>query len=300
MATRKTNNQITCAQLQALKDLKESGAYVGTMTLDDMIRNLSQTTAECRKLNKDLQAKWDSHQYPDSSIVYVQVSNDPKVTTCLSCDAQAVLILLGTNVLQSGLIKITIDTICKLTGLKRTKAKAAVKELKDCGVLAVYMDSARHEAPIYSVDPKIINVGKRTNTQYRQHMDHVKLGEDKDKNPIPYLLNQEPAWDIIRKATTMTVDDVEYDDDGRRVVTPHKVRYVDIDIQPHKKAPESDGDSKGSSADANGKSQTHSNTRKKTKQDALANYECDGQRDLADVLAEMEAAPSLSELPFEV
>lgn len=299
MATRSNNKQLTCAQLQALKDLKESGAFVGTMTLDDMIYNLSQGT-DCRKLNKELQAKWDSHQYPDSSIVYVQVSNDPKVTTCLSCDAQAVLLLLGTNVLQSGLIKITIDMICKLTGLKRTKAKEAVKELKDCGALAVYMDSARHEAPIYSVDPKIVNVGKRINTQYKQHMDHVKLGEDKDKNPIPYLLKQEPAWDIIRKATTMTVDEVKYDDDGRRVVTPRKVRYVDIDIQPHKKAPESGEDSKGSNADVSGNFlKTHSSTRKKTKQDALANYECDGQRDLADVLAEMDAAPSLEELPFE-
>ena len=303
MATRKTNNQITCAQLQALKDLKESGAFVGTMTLDDMIHNLSQATADSRKLNKDLQAKWDSHQYPDSNIVYVQVSNDPKVTTCLSCEAQAVLLLLGTNVLQSGLIKITIDTICKLTGLKRTKAKAAVKELKDCGVLAVYMDSARHEAPIYSVNPKIVNVGKRTNTQYKQHMDHVKLGKDKDKNQIPYLLNQEPAWDIIRKATTMTVDNVAYDDDGRRVVTPCRVRYVDIDIQPHTKSEPTkpDGDSVSSNADVSGNSlKTHTSTRKKAKQDALANYECDGQRDLADVLAEMEAAPSLGELPFEV
>ena len=294
--TRKTNNQIACAQLQALKDLKDSGAFIGTMTLDDMIHNLSQATADSRKLNKDLQAKWDSHQYPDSSIVYVQVANDPQVTTCLSCEAQAVLLLLGTNVLQTGLIKITVDTICKLTGLKRTKAKEAIAELKDCGVLAVYRKAARHEAPIYSVDPKVVNVGKRVSTQHKQHMQYV------DKGTV-HLLKREPEWDIVRKATTMTVQETELDDNGNSVTVPRKYRYMDISTQPHIKSEPTkpDGDSVDSNAGVSGNSlKTHSSTRKKAKQDALANYQCDGQRDLADVLAEMEAAPSLGELPFEV
>lgn len=293
MATRSNNKQFTCAQLQALKDLKESGAFVGTMTLDDMIHNLSQATADCRKLNKDLQAKWDSHQYPDDAIVYIQVTNDPRLSL-LSCDAQAVLLLLGTHVLQSGLIKITVDQICKLTGLKRTKAKEAIAELKDCGVLAIYRKAARHEAPIYSIDPKIINVGKRIKAQHTEHMHYI------DKGTV-YLLNRDPEWDVIRKATTITVEDTEYNEDGRPVTVTRKVRYMDIDIQPHKKAPESGEDSKGSSADVNGRSSKgHSTTRAKRAQDKLANYECDGQQELADILAEIDAAPSLEELPFEV
>ena len=78
---------------------------------------------------------------------------------------------------------------------------------------------------------------------------------------------------------------------------------MDISIQPHIKSEPTkpDGDSAGSYAGVSGNAlKTHSSTRKKAKQDALANYECDGQRDLADVLAEMEAAPSLGGLPFEV
>lgn len=292
MAKKTTNQQLTCAQLQGIRDLIESGAIASTVSLGEAERILSASTTESRKLNRNLQARWDSHQYPDSSIVYIQVTNDPRLSL-LSCDAQAVLLLLGTHVLQSGLIKITVDQICKLTGLKRTKAKEAIAELKDCGVLAIYRKAARHEAPIYSIDPKIINVGKRVKAQHTQHMHYVDKGTD-------YLLNREPAWDVIRKATTMTVEDTEYNEDGHPVTVTRKVRYMDIDVQPHKKAPESDGDSKGSSADISGKSRTHTNTRK----DVLASYECDGQCELADILAEMDAAPDLEdtgeELPFEV
>lgn len=289
---KRTANQITCAQLQGIRDLIDSGAIASTVSLGEAARILSENTSASRKLNKDLQARWDGHQYPDSSIVYVQVTNDPRISL-LSCDAQAVLFLLGAHLLQSGLIKITVDQICKLTGLKRTKAKEAIAELKDCGVIAVYRKSAQHEAPIYSVDPAVINVGKRITTQHNQHMRYV------DKSTV-HLLKREPEWDVIRKATTMTVQDAEYDEDGRPVTVTRKVRYMDIDIQPHVKgAPGSDEDSKGSGA-VSGKSQTHTTTRKKTKQDVLTNYECDGQRSLDEVLAEMDETPSLGELPFEV
>lgn len=294
MAKKTTNQQLTCAQLQGIRDLIESGAIASTVSLGEAERILSASTTESRKLNRNLQARWDSHQYPDSSIVYIQVTNDPRLSL-LSCDAQAVLLLLGTHVLQSGLIKITVDTICKLTGLKRTKAKEAIAELKDCGVLAVYRKAARHEAPIYSVDPKVVNVGKRVSTQHKQHMQYV------DKGTV-HLLKREPEWDVVRKATTMTVQETELDDNGNPVVVPRKYRYMDIGIQPHIKSEptKSDGDSTGSNAGVSGNSlRTHSSTRKKAKQDALANYECDGQRELADVLAEMEAAPSLDDMDMD-
>lgn len=289
MASQK-NKQFTCAQFQALKDLKEAGAFVGTTTLDDMIAKLSGGSRDIVKLNKSMQAKWDSHQYPDSSIVYVQLTNDPRLT-CLSCEALSVLVLLGTNCLQTGLVKITIDKICMLTGLRRTKAKEAIKELKACGAIAVFAKSMRHEAPIYSVDPKIINVGKRITVQHKQHMQYVDPGAQ-------YLLNQEPKWDTIRKATTMTIQDTEYDDDGRPTTVERRVRYMDIDVRLHKSAPEPDRDSKGAGAISGTSHQTHGSIRECGKQGSrkLDGYECDGQMDINDVLAQMDEAPSIDDM----
>lgn len=245
------------AYLQACLDLKDMGAFVGSATLDQMIAELSAKTPAGRKLRRDTQAKWDSHQYADKSIVYAQVAVAPQLMGCLSPEALSVLLFLGTHCLQSGLIRASYDTISRANGISRTKAREAVAELKDCGALGIYDKNRRHSAPIYSVDPALVNIGKRDIS--RQHKEHMKYVTATDN----HLLKRSPDWDVVAKAVTMPVTSVETDDKGEAHEVERRIRFADVSVEPHtKKAPES-GNSEGNNRTNGGakpSTQTNRNT----------------------------------------
>lgn len=156
--------------LQALLDLKDCGGY-GEMTLDHIITKISGD----RKLQKDLQAKWNAHAYPERDMVYTQLSMEQALMQ-LSPRACKVMIFLGMYCAQSTLIKVSYPVLEVGTGIKRTALREAIQELEDCGVIRIHTKPARHEAPIYSVDPAVINKGVRRTSKETEYMAALTSG----------------------------------------------------------------------------------------------------------------------------
>lgn len=262
--------------LQALLDLKDCGGY-GEMTLDHIITKISGD----RKLQKDLQAKWDAHAYPEHSMVYAQLTITQALMN-LSPQACKILLLLGSYASQTGLVQVSYPTLETVTDIKRTMVREAVQELKDHGLIRVRIKSARHSAPIYCVDPGVIAKGSRRQsraTEYRSAL----IGGGFPKNQ--YLLdNYSPS--LVIKCDTVRAEDPNGE----------SIRYNSLSLIPAaeaKKIPESTGTS------TSGKRTRKRSSTKGKSNTAESDAQIPGQRELTDVLAEMEQAPGISdELPF--
>lgn len=264
--------------LQALLDLKDCGGY-GEMTLDHIITKISGD----RKLQKDLQAKWDAHAYPEKKMTYAQLTITQALMD-LSPQACKILLLLGSYASQTGLVQVSYPTLETVTGIKRTMVREAVQELKDNGLILIRVKPIRHEAPIYCVDPGTIVKGARRQsrtTEYKSAL--IGGGFPKDK----YLL------DTYSPALVIKCDTVRSEDpDGE------PIRYNTISLMPAqqaKKVPEPTGTS------ASGKRPRKRSSAKEKSSTAEPDVQIPGQRELGDVLAEMEQIPGIGddELPFE-
>ena len=265
------NNSI----LQALIDLSDSGFAA---MADPIITKISGD----RKLQKDLQAKWDAHAYPEKSMVYAQLTITQALMD-LSPQACKVLLLLGSYASLTGLVQVSYPTLETVTGIKRTMVREAVQELKDHGLIRIRVKPARHEPPIYCIDPGVIVKGSRRQsraTEYKSAL--IGGGFPKDK----YLL------DVFSPSLVIKCDTVRSEDpDGE------PIRYNSLSLIPAaeaKKDPEPTGTSaSGKRADRRRRSKGESNMPEPVVQ-------IPGQVELNDVLAEMEQAPGIGdgELPF--
>lgn len=157
-------NPCSCAQLQALLDIDGRGGF-SNMTFSQVIKKIT----EDKKLQDDLQKQWNSHLYPDRDMVYAQITITPALQK-LSPRALKVLVYLGSYTSQSTLIKISYPVLEVVTGIKRTMLREAVKELEDNGIIYVRVKPARHEAPIYSVNPTIFNKGTRSKVKENDYL----------------------------------------------------------------------------------------------------------------------------------
>lgn len=260
--------------LQALLDLSDSGF---AKQVDPIIAKISGD----RKLQKDLQAKWDAHAYPEKSMVYAQLTITQALMD-LSPQACKILLLLGSYASQTGLVQVSYPTLETATSIKRTMVREAIQELKDCGLIRVRVKPVRHEAPIYSVNPGAISKGARRQsrgTEYKSALIHSGFPKDK------YLLDTYAPSLVIKCDTVRTEDP-----DGE------PIRYNTISLVPAqqaKKVPEPTGTSASGKRAKRGRSKDQSSTPDPAVQ-------IPGQRELADVLAEMEQVPGIGdELPFE-
>ena len=260
--------------LQALLDLSDSGF---AKQVDPIIAKISGD----RKLQKDLQAKWDAHAYPDKSMVYAQLTITQALMD-LSPQACKVLLLLGSYASQTGLVQASYPTLEAATGIKRTAVGEAVQELRDRGLIRVRVKPARHEAPIYCVDPGVIVKGARRQsraTEYKSAL--IGGGFPKDQ----YLLDTY-APPLVIKCDTVKSEDP----DGE------PIRYNTISLIPAaeaKKVPEPTGTS------ASGKRARKRSRSKGESSMPEPVVQIPGQMDLDEVLAEMDAAPALPPLPFD-
>ena len=164
--------------LQAALDVIDCG--YGSMTFDQFVTRLSSD----RKLREEMKAKWNGHSYPEKSLTWTQHTIDQHVFK-LSDTAFKVLNLLGMYCHQNGLIQIKKADIMATLNIKKTTLKQALAELIDCGAIRVELPSAQHSAPVYAVNPALINKGARRKTDVSSFVSKL------DIPPNRYLFNQE-------------------------------------------------------------------------------------------------------------
>lgn len=211
MSNRNPNNS---SVLQALLDASDLG--YGSMTVDQLITRVSSD----RKLCAALQAKWNGHAYPERAMDWAQLARSQALMT-LSDPALKVLTLLGMYCHQSGLIQVRIEDICTATSIGRTSVKQAITELRACGALNVAAPSVRHAAPVYCVNPGLVNKG------VRRKADTASFIADLSIEPEKYILNRELTLvvqtDVVHNAT-MTYNRLYLVPPGEAACDPPKRR----------------------------------------------------------------------------
>lgn len=140
------------AILQALLDAQAAG--LGTMTINAAIAQLQAD----KKLRADLQARWNGHAYPNKAMRWTRFTVSD-VWQALSPEACKVGLLLGMYAGQSTLVQCSLPNVVKLTGLNRTAANMALRELRSAGVIAKFRQERQRVAPIYAVNPAICKKG---------------------------------------------------------------------------------------------------------------------------------------------
>ena len=204
--------------LQALLDLSDRG--MGTMRVSDLITRISTDT----RFRNDLQAAWNAHSYPEKSMTYAQLCIDQRLFA-LSDTAYKIVRLLGIYCHQSGLIQARLADICDAVGIKRTSAKQAIAELRSCGAIDIAVPSSRHDAPIYQVNPALINKGRRKKSDMSAYAAGLNI------DPKQYLFNQElpllVQTDVVRTA------DIAYN--RLYMATADEVKNKAVAIRPSKR-----------------------------------------------------------------
>lgn len=198
MGKRNSRNPTSNSVLQALLDLADSGH--GTMTVDQMISRLSSDS----KLRTAMQKKWDAHAYPEDAMEWAQLTKAQQLLT-LSDTALKVLTCMGLYAHQSTLLQVSYRDLAVITEIKDRSLRTAIRELINTGCIRIEVPSIQHAAPIYSVNPAIINKGTRRKSAARAYNDKLDGCQD-------YILQRTPKM----LASEETIRQVQ--PDGRKLV----------------------------------------------------------------------------------
>lgn len=183
-----SRNPTSNSVLQAFLDARDSG--LGTLTIDQAITRMSSDA----KLRSALQAKWNAHAYPERVMEWAQLAKSQQLMT-LSDEALKLLTFMGMYAHQSTLLQVSYKDLCTFTGIKKTRLRESIKELTDCGCIRIEKPSIRHAAPIYAVNPAIINKGTRRKTDASDFA--AKIGGCPDyilRRDLPILVQQETVY----------------------------------------------------------------------------------------------------------
>lgn len=181
--------------LQALLDLESNG--MGTVTITDAITKLQSD----HKLQADLQAQWNKHAYPKTSLVYTQVGIEQAVFS-LSGSAYMISGLMGMYASTSGCIQIRNADICKIIKLSRNTVRDAISELTDCGAIMIEVPAIHHAAPIYRVNPALFHKGAHRNASMSDFVKSLTI------DPENYILSRK--FDLIIQTDTVRTETLTY------------------------------------------------------------------------------------------
>lgn len=181
--------------LQALLDLVSDG--MGSLTINDAVMKLQSD----HKLQKDLQAQWNKHAYPDKSLVYTQAGIE-QASFSLSPTGYMIHGIMGAYASTSGRIQISNGDICKITGLSRNTVRDALNELANCGAIIVEVPSGHHEAPIYWVNPALYHKGAHRKASMIDYAAALTI------DPHDYILARQ--FDLVIQTDTIRTENLTY------------------------------------------------------------------------------------------
>lgn len=183
-------NETSNAIIQALIDLQDAGQ--GDKTINTALSHLQSD----RQLSRQLQDKWDAHQYNDRAVTFAMVRENPAIMR-LTDAAVKMLWFLATTANQSGCIQVSVPVLSRICGCKRTKANAAMRELENAGVITVIKPPTRHDAPVYMVNPEVSlkgKHGKQKEYQFREASDRsLRLSLDVEVLTEIVSVKEDPA-----------------------------------------------------------------------------------------------------------
>lgn len=250
-----SNNAI----LQAMLDASDTG--YGTMTIDQFITKLSSDA----RLRKAMQAKWNGHSYPEKSMVYTQLTIEQRIFS-LSDPAFKLISLLGSYCHQNGLIQVRKQDAMATLKVSESTVKRALSELITCGALRIALPSVQHSAPIYAVNPALLNKGTR------RKADEITFASKLNISPGNYILNQE----LPLQARIETI------------YIPEKPPYNKLSLLPSQKE-QKKGPAAATTADPRSDKSVNPRPHHRTRAQKQSSAEQDGQMSIYDWLGEVDS-----------
>lgn len=181
--------------LQMALDMADRG--LGKLDMDSLIIKLRNDP----KFAADMQKVWNSHRYPEKSLVWAQLGIEQQLFK-LPDAAFKVLIFLGMYCHQTGLVQVKLGDICTALDIGRTLAKQCITTLRSCGAIDIAIPSVRHAAPIYRVNPLLVNKGSRRKADATDFTAALQI------SPDAYILNQDA--DLVIQTDAVRTDAIAF------------------------------------------------------------------------------------------
>lgn len=139
---------------QALLDLKDSGCNLDAITV-----LIDQIDTDKQKL-EDAEHRFNTHQYPEHSLVWCKLQGDIEFGRFLSPNAINILVVMCQNMNHWNLIQLSQRKIKEITAIKSLKyVGPALQELIDTGCITIQIDGTTRIPTVYMVNPEIATVG---------------------------------------------------------------------------------------------------------------------------------------------
>lgn len=176
------NNSI----IQALQDVMDYG--FGELTIRHLLDKLSND----RKLRNAMQDKWNSHAYPERSLTFSKLAIEPRLNM-VSDSALRILITLGSLAAKSGLVRIRKQDLATITRIaSKTTMQTALRELVECGMIAIKVPAAGHKPPIYEINPAIMSKRMRLPGDESDFVESLTMCKRYYRDePLNYVIQQD-------------------------------------------------------------------------------------------------------------
>lgn len=151
------NNPGSSSVLQMLLDCQAQGGWPA-----DALNQMLEAANADPKLCKATDKLFDTHRYPENSILWTKHRRDNELQRILSPEEKLILDTFEQYMNQSNLLQISSRMLVKCTGLNDRTVRKALDSLIEKGCLAVHTTGPSNRAKIYMLNPEIATVGNPT------------------------------------------------------------------------------------------------------------------------------------------
>lgn len=151
------NNPSSSTVLQILLDCQANGGWPAE-ALNLMLEAAQADPKLCRATDK----LFDSHRYPENSILWTKHRIDNELPRILSPEEKLILDTFEQYMNQSNLLQISSRMLVKCTGLNDRTVRKSLDSLIEKGCIAIHTAGPSNRAKIYMLNPEIATVGNPT------------------------------------------------------------------------------------------------------------------------------------------
>lgn len=193
--------------LQALLDIQAAGGNVPMV--DSLIALLRKDGGALLETAEEI---FNEHQYPQHVLTFCKLTKEYEFARFLSPKALSLLTAMCQNMWHGNLIQLSQRDVLKITSISSlTSVKPALKELTDCGCIAVAIKGNTRKATTYMVNPCISTLGKDVPCLEEIFWEYT--GTDYENKPVVY---SEPhqKWNKLTARRTYSTSRVSFKPDN--------------------------------------------------------------------------------------